>query len=204
MLVLMGGGTASGKTSIATEYAVRIDALLIHHDRYYKDIPHPLGYNFDEPDALDNTLLAEHMALLRAGLPANLPKYDFPSHSRLPETEIVYPKPIIIIEGILVLAIPELVQYADICVFVDAPSDIRLCRRLNRDVLERQRSIESVLAQYLNTVRPMHNLHIEPSKSRAHVQLDGTVPIEQSVRELSDFVSGFQNKQNSRSNIDKY
>ena len=204
MLVLMGGGTASGKTSIATEYAARIDALLIHHDRYYKDIPHPLGYNFDEPDALDNNLLAEHMALLRAGLPANLPKYDFPSHSRLPETEIVYPKPIIIIEGILVLAIPELTQYADICVFVDAPSDIRLCRRLNRDVLERQRSIESVLAQYLNTVRPMHNLHIEPSKSKAHVQLDGTVPIEQSVRELSDFVSGFQNKQNSRSNIDEY
>ena len=202
MLVLMGGGTASGKTSIATEYAAQIDDLLIHHDRYYKDIPHPLGYNFDEPDALDNSLLAQHMALLQAGFPAKLPKYDFPSHSRLLETEIVYPKPIIIIEGILVLAIPELVQYADICVFVDAPSDIRLCRRLKRDVLERQRSIESVLAQYLNTVRPMHNLHIEPSKSKAHVKLDGTVPIEQSVRQLSDYVSGYHTKQNSRSTND--
>ena len=85
---------------------------------------------FDEPDALDNALLAEHMAQLRAGQPAHLPKYDFPSHFRLPETECVYPKPIIIIEGILVLAIPELVKHADICVFVDAPADIRLCRRL--------------------------------------------------------------------------
>ena len=188
MLLLMGGGTASGKTSIASEYAAQIDALLIHHDRYYRDIPHPLGYNFDEPDALDNALLAEHMAQLRAGQPAHLPKYDFPSHSRLPETECVYPKPIIIIEGILVLAIPELVKHADICVFVDAPADIRLCRRLNRDVLERQRSIESVLSQYLNTVRPMHNLHIEPSRASANIELNGTVPISESVRHLASFV----------------
>ena len=126
MLLLMGGGTASGKTSIASEYAAKIDALLIHHDRYYRDIPHPLGYNFDEPKALDNELLAEHMKLLRSGKPAQLPLYDFPSHARLPETEQVFPKPIIIIEGILVLAIPELVQHADICAFVDAPRSLRI------------------------------------------------------------------------------
>ena len=199
MLLLMGGGTASGKTSIASEYAAKIDALLIHHDRYYRDIPHPLGYNFDEPEALDNDLLAEHMKRLRAGKPAQLPCYDFPSHARLPETEQVFPKPIIIIEGILVLAIPELVQHADICVFVDAPADIRLCRRLNRDVLERQRSIESVLSQYLNTVRPMHNLHIEPSKSLADIVLDGTIPISESVDKLGKFVS-FYSDHNSKVN----
>ena len=195
MLLLMGGGTASGKTSIASDYAAKVDALLIHHDRYYRDIPHPSGYNFDEPEALDNALLAEHMQLLNAGKAADLPCYDFPSHSRLERTERVYPKPLIIIEGILVLAIPELVQHADLCVFVEAPADIRLCRRLNRDVLERQRSIESVLSQYLNTVRPMHNLHIEPSRSIANIVLDGTIPISESVSRLIDFVNSYQTKE---------
>lgn len=188
MLLLMGGGTASGKTSIASDYAKKVDALLIHHDRYYRDIPHPLGYNFDEPKALDNELLSQHMHHLSLGQPVDLPVYDFPSHSRLKKTERVYPKPIIIIEGILVLAIPELIQHADICVYVDAAADVRLCRRLRRDVLERQRSIDSVLEQYLNTVRPMHNQYIEPSKSLANLVLNGLAPIEKSVEELDEFL----------------
>lgn len=192
MLLLMGGGTASGKTTIASDYADQVGALLIHHDRYYRDIPHPLGYNFDEPEALDNELLSQHMHRLSLGYPVDLPVYDFPSHSRLKKTERVYPKPIIIIEGILVLAIPELTQHADICVYVEAPADVRLCRRLRRDVLERQRSIDSVLEQYLNTVRPMHNQYIEPSKSLANLVLNGMAPIKESVEELGLFVKNKQ------------
>lgn len=189
MLLLMGGGTASGKTSIASAYATQVEALLIHHDRYYRDIPHPLGYNFDEPAALDNELLAHHMHQLSIGQPADLPVYDFPSHARLKQTERVYPKSIIIVEGILVLAIPELVRYADACVYVEAPADIRLCRRLGRDVLQRQRSVESVLNQYINTVRPMHEKHIEPSKKNASLILDGTIPISKSVEQLESFIT---------------
>ena len=180
-IVLIAGGTASGKTTIAKEVAHRIDAVLIHHDRYYKDIPHPRGYNFDEPDALDNMLLAQHIRQLKNGQSADLPIYDFPTHSRLPQTETIQPRPIIIIEGILVLSDPELRSLGDLCVFVDAPADIRLTRRIRRDVLERGRDVESVLEQYLNTVRPMHNIHIAPCQEYTSVLLDGTVPISQSA-----------------------
>ena len=180
-IVLIAGGTASGKTTIAKNLAKRIDAVLIHHDRYYKDIPHPRGYNFDEPDALDNMLLAKHIRQLKAGQSANLPIYDFPTHSRLPQMEPINPRPIIIIEGILVMSDPELRALGDLCVFVDAPADIRLTRRIRRDVLERGRDVESVLEQYLNTVRPMHNIHIAPCQEYTSILLDGTVPISQSA-----------------------
>ena len=180
-IVLITGGTASGKTTIAKDLAKRIDAVLIHHDRYYKDIPHPRGYNFDEPDALDNMLLAKHIRQLKAGQAANLPIYDFPTHSRLPQTETITPRPIIIIEGILVMSDPELRALGDLCVFVDAPADIRLTRRIRRDVLERGRDVESVLEQYLNTVRPMHNIHIAPCQEYTSILLDGTVPVSQSA-----------------------
>jgi uridine kinase len=107
----------------------------------------------------------------------------------------VHPRPIIIIEGILVLAIPEIVQYADACVYVDAPADIRLCRRLRRDVLERKRNVDSVLEQYLNTVRPMHEKHIEPSMKNAQLLLDGTVPIAKSVEKLDAFINDLKKNQ---------
>ena len=188
-ILLMAGGTASGKTTIATELASQQNAVLIHHDRYYKDIPHPRGYNFDEPAALENDLLVQHVRTLKAGLPADLPVYNFATHSRMPQTERIFPSPLIIVEGILVMSIPELRALADLCVFVDAPADIRLIRRIKRDVVERGRDVEGVLSQYLSTVRPMHELHIEPCKEKASLFLDGTSPIQHSIDHIHKALS---------------
>ena len=184
IILLMAGGTASGKTTIASALSKRLNAVLIHHDRYYKDIPHPRGYNFDEPAALENTLLAKHIRQLKEGKQADLPIYDFATHSRSERTETISPSPLIIVEGILVMSVPQLQTLADICVYVDAPADIRLVRRMRRDIVERGRDVEGVLSQYLLTVRPMHELHIEPCKEQASLILDGTTPIEENVETL--------------------
>lgn len=183
-ILLMAGGTASGKTTIASALSKKLNAVLIHHDRYYKDIPHPRGYNFDEPDALENTLLAKHIRQLKDGEQADLPVYNFATHSRSKQTETIFPSPIIIVEGILVMSVPELRTLADVCVYVDAPADIRLVRRMRRDIVERGRDVEGVLSQYLTTVRPMHELHIAPCKDKASLILDGTIPIEENVETL--------------------
>jgi uridine kinase len=189
-IIVIAGGTASGKTSIASTFASKHDCLLIHHDRYYKDIEFPPDANFDEPDALDNTLLASHIALLKQGLSANLPIYHFPTHRRLPTTDLVHPKPLIIVEGILTLAISSITELGDIKVFVDAPDDIRLVRRLQRDVVERGRDVNSVLEQYMHTVRPMHLLHIAPSKKHADLILDGEIPLDLSLAQLEKHIFG--------------
>ncbi|MEC7985196.1 MAG: uridine kinase [Myxococcota bacterium] len=188
-VILIAGGTASGKTTIATAFAAQNPhSVLIHHDRYYKDIPHPRGYNFDEPNALDSAHLAKDIQSLKKGTFAELPVYDFSRHARSMQTERIYPKPIIIVEGILVLAAPELYPLADGCVFVDAPDDIRLIRRIRRDVVERGRNVEGVLEQYLQTVRPMHHQHVLPSKRKASLHLDGQAPVAESVRRLQEYI----------------
>ena len=183
-ILLMAGGTASGKTTIASALSKKLNAVLIHHDRYYKDIPHPRGYNFDEPAALENTLLAKHIRQLKEGKQADLPVYDFATHSRSTQTETISPSPIIIVEGILVMSVPALRELADICVYVEAPADIRLVRRMRRDIVERGRDVEGVLSQYLLTVRPMHELHIAPCKDKASIVLDGTTSIEENIETL--------------------
>ncbi len=133
----------------------------------------PLDYhrvaNFDHPDALDNDLLVHHVRKLKAGEGIDLPLYDFKTNSRLHETRRVEPKPIVIIEGILIFAESRLLEQMDIKVFVDTPDDIRFIRRLRRDVAERGRTVESVIEQYLGTVRPMHMQFVEPSKRYADV-----------------------------------
>lgn len=192
MVILIGGGTASGKTTIARSYVEQekkagVQApLLIHHDRYYRDIQNPVGHNFDEPAALDTHLLIAHLHLLKKGLVAQLPIYDFPSHSRRVETEKVSAPmgSLIIVEGILVHGIAELRALADMVVYVDAPADIRLIRRIKRDAIERGRTLESVLKQYLNTVRPMHERYVSPHNIDLSLTLDGTKPIEVSVNTL--------------------
>ncbi len=188
-IIVIAGGTASGKTSIAAEFSRRHDCLIIHHDRYYKDILFPPDANFDEPDALDNTLLASHLAALKRGESVELPVYDFPTHRRLKTTESVSPKSIIIVEGILTLAATCIANQGDHHVFVEAPDDIRLARRLQRDVVERGRNVQGVLAQYLDTVRPMHLLHVLPSKSNAQLILDGTIPISDSADRLESMMN---------------
>ena len=125
--------------------------------------------NFDHLDALDNDLLVNHVRRLKSGESIELPLYDFKTHSRLNETRTVASKPIVIVEGILIFADPRLLEQMDIKVFVDTPDDIRFIRRLRRDIAERARTVESVIDQYLSTVRPMHMQFVEPSKRHADV-----------------------------------
>ena len=173
-LVVIAGGTASGKSTAAVAAAARIpNCVLIPHDRYYRDIPNPRGYNFDHPAALETSLLVEHLQALRAGRSAALPIYDFATHRRKAETETVAPADVVLVEGILTLAYAPLTEMADLCVFVDTPDDLRLVRRIRRDLRERGRTIDSVLDQYLDTVRPMHEQFVAPSRGVADLVLSG-------------------------------
>jgi uridine kinase len=171
------GGTGAGKTTISNAILERIGShriAYIPHDAYYKDIKGiPLTQsdvrNFDHPDALDTALLIEHILQLQNWQPAHIPVYDFTHHQRTSESLIVQPQPIILVEGILTLSEPTLRALFDIKIFVDIDADIRFIRRLQRDIAERGRSIESVINQYLSTVRPMHLQFVEPSRRYADV-----------------------------------
>jgi uridine kinase len=172
VIIGIAGGTGSGKTTVAATICNRVgrDRIeWISHDSYYRDFKdldpesrHRI--NFDHPDSLETSLLARHLDALIAGEVVETPIYDFTSHARMDRTQRVEPKKVVIVEGILVLAEPELRRRIDIKLFVDTPPDIRFVRRLVRDVQTRGRSLESVVHQYLHTVRPMHEEFVEPSK----------------------------------------
>lgn len=185
-VVVISGGTASGKTTIAQALAARLGdrALLVSHDRYYRDVADPLDHNYDEPGALDTALLVEHLRALRDHQPVTLPIYHFPIHRRLPEVDVVSPRPVILIEGLFVLGDPAVRAQADLMVFVEAESDLRLARRLRRDVIERGWNIEQVLTRYLRDVREGYRRFIRPSRAYANVILDGEGPVEDSVTAL--------------------
>jgi uridine kinase len=177
MIIGISGGTGSGKTTVAKSILESVnaqDVVFIQQDSYYrnlKDLPLDFRHtaNFDHPDALDNDLLVHHIKKLKTGHAVELPLYDFKAQMRLSETVLIDPKPIIIIEGILIFYEPRLLELMDIKVFVDTPDDIRFIRRLRRDVAERGRTVESVIEQYLVNVRPMHMQFVEPSKRYADV-----------------------------------
>jgi uridine kinase len=177
MIIGISGGTGSGKTTVANRILESVSAdevVFIQQDLYYCDLKDmPLDYrgaaNFDHPDAVDNELLINHLKKLHAGEAVELPIYDFRTHSRLPATTRIEPKPIVIVEGILIFAEPRLLEQMDIKVFVDTPDDIRFIRRLRRDIAERGRTVDSVIEQYMATVRPMHVQFVEPSKRFADV-----------------------------------
>jgi uridine kinase len=177
MIIGISGGTGSGKTTVANRILESVSAdevVFIQQDLYYRNLKDmPLDYrnaaNFDHPDALDNDLLINHLKKLRSGEPVELPIYDFRTHNRLPGTTRIESKPIVILEGILIFAEPRLREQLDIKVFVDTPDDIRFIRRLRRDIAERGRTLDSVIEQYIATVRPMHIQFIEPSKRYADV-----------------------------------
>ena len=177
MIIGISGGTGSGKTTVAESILKSVnaqDVVFIQQDSYYRNLKDlPLDFretaNFDHPDALDNDLLVHHVRKLKAGSAVELPLYDFKAHMRLAETVLIEPKPIVIIEGILIFSDSRLLEQMDIKVFVDTPDDIRFIRRLRRDVAERGRTVESVIEQYLVTVRPMHMQFVEPSKRYADV-----------------------------------
>ena len=177
MIIGICGGTGSGKTTVANrilESVSKDEVIFLQQDSYYRNLDElPLDMrnvvNFDHPDAIDNDSLVEHLRALKRGEAVELPLYDFKTHSRREETLHMEPRPIIIIEGILIFAEQRLLDEMDIKVYVDTPDDIRFIRRLRRDVAERGRTAESVIEQYLSTVRPMHMQFVEPSKRYADV-----------------------------------
>jgi uridine kinase len=177
VIIGIGGGSGSGKTTVAERILSNVDqshVAVLQQDSYYRnlgDMPLELRHqiNFDHPDALDNSLFTNHIRALRAGEAIDMPVYDFAHHARKAETVRVQPRPIIIVEGILIFVDAAVRELMDIKIFVDTAADIRFIRRLNRDVSQRERSVESVIHQYLSTVRPMHEQFVEPSKRYADV-----------------------------------
>ncbi len=177
VVIGIAGGTGSGKTTIANVILERVGAgniAFLPHDAYYKDLGnlpevHKELRNFDHPDALESELLIEHLETLRTWTPVDIPIYDFTTHSRTKKTKRVEPKPVILVDGILIFAEPALKDLFDVKIFVDTPADVRFIRRLQRDIAERERTVESVISQYQTTVRPMHEEFVEPSKRHADV-----------------------------------
>ena len=175
VIIGIAGGTGSGKTTVARAIYDRVgpDRIeWISHDSYYRNFDglpaeERAKINFDHPDSLESELLTRHLDVLCKGSSVEVPVYDFATHSRKTETQRVEPRKVIIVEGILVLAEAELRKRIDIKLFVDTPADIRFVRRLMRDIEARGRSLPSVVQQYMNTVRPMHEEFVEPSKRHA-------------------------------------
>lgn len=175
IIVGIAGGTGSGKTTVARAIYDRVgrDRIeWISHDSYYRDfeglsLEERQHINFDHPDSLETELLARHLDVLTKGSAVEVPIYDFAAYARKTETQRVEPRKVVIVEGILVLAEPELRKRIDIKLFVDTPPDIRFVRRLMRDISARGRTVESVVEQYVSAVRPMHEEFVEPSKRYA-------------------------------------
>ncbi len=173
----VAGGTASGKTTVSRriwEAVGRERIAYLQHDNYYKDQSHLTPQdraltNYDHPESLESSLMVRHLRELRAGRPVDIPVYDFSVHNRSKETLRVHPAKVVLVEGILIFAEPALLELMDMRIFVDTDADIRFIRRLRRDMVERGRSLDSVVTQYLATVRPMHMEFVEPSKRYADV-----------------------------------
>lgn len=170
----VAGGTGSGKTTLTRSLLETFGnkSTVLFMDNYYKEhvdktFEERAAQNFDAPEAFDIELLHDHIRTLKAGTPIDSPLYNFTDHNRSEETLTIDPTPVLIVEGILLFAEPRLCDLLDIRLFVDADADVRILRRIRRDVVERGRSLESVEAQYLETVKPMHELYVEPSKRKA-------------------------------------
>ena len=171
----IAGGTGSGKTTITRRILDEFggDVSVLYHDNYYKrhdDIPFAerKKLNYDHPNAFDTPLLVQHLDALRAGQPVACPTYDYTVHNRAAETVTVVPAKVVV-EGILIFAEPELRERLDIKIFVDTDADVRILRRIVRDVRDRGRDLESIVTQYLTTVKPMHERYVEPSKKYANI-----------------------------------
>lgn len=177
VIIGIAGGSGSGKSTVISRIVETVGPhriCVLDHDAYYRDLSHlgfneRAGFNFDHPAALETEFMVEQLDALRRWESIQKPVYDFKDHTRRPETLRVDPRPVIIVEGILVLAERELVDRMDIKIFVDAADDVRLLRRIKRDLHERGRFIDSILEQYQRTVRPMHIEFVEPSKRLADV-----------------------------------
>ncbi len=176
LVIGIAGGTGSGKTTLMKNIVARFggQVSVLSHDNYYKrrddlSFEERCKINYDEPGALDTSLLSYHLEQLRCGRAVECPVYDFVQHNRSDETLLIQPNRVIIVEGIMIFENQPLRELMDVRIFVDTDADVRLCRRIRRDVNKRGRSLESVLEQYQATVKPMHEKHVEPSKKYAHL-----------------------------------
>ncbi len=184
LCVGISGGSGSGKSTLATSLVQAVGArhaLVMEQDHYYQDLSFHGGLlaeavNFDHPDAVDLELLASHLGTLRQGRPIGRPTYHFPTHTRRPHTVIEEPRPLLIVEGLFTLYHPGVRELLDLRIYVECEADVRLLRRLKRDLIERGRSSTSVLEQYESTVRPSHMDFVEPSKRFAHLIVRGDEP----------------------------
>ena len=171
----IAGGTGSGKTTLTEHLAHHFgsDISVVHHDNYYKrqDAPYEIRclQNYDHPNAFDNDLMVEHIKMLKEGTAVQCPVYSYTDHNRTDDTVEIVPTKVILVEGILIFAIPQLRELLDIKIFVETDADVRILRRALRDVEERGRSMQSVVQQYLTTVKPMHEQFVEPSRKFADI-----------------------------------
>lgn len=190
----VGGGTGSGKTTLSLKLAEFLGpekVLILSQDHYYRDAGHlpaeqRAQQNFDRPEAVDFELLVRHLKRLQAGQGIARPRYDFSRHVRLEGTEPARPRPVILVEGTLVFAAEELVGCFDLKLFVDADPDIRFIRRLRRDIRERGRSVDSIVHQYLQTVRPMHLRFVESAREHADLVISGVDGFEQQLAAVGE------------------
>ena len=176
LIVGVVGGSGSGKTTVAHAIAESVEAgaMVLDQDAYYRDLAHLTlderrRINFDHPDSIDTELFVAHLEALAAGEPVDKPTYDFAAHTRAAETVQIEPGRVVVVDGILLFVDPRLRRMFDLRIYVDVADDVRFIRRLLRDLTERGRSLESVIEQYLDTVRPMHLEFVEPSRRHADV-----------------------------------
>ena len=189
LLIGVAGGTGSGKTLLTTTLAARyarVGVCIIDQDSYYHDQSHlspgeRSRVNFDQGSAIDHSLLFDHLQRLLAGQAIKKPRYDFATHTRQPESDLVSTRPVIFLEGLFALWDADCRSLMDLRVYVEAEADIRFIRRLRRDILERGRTVESVVEQYLRTVRPMHQLYVEPTRAYADIVVDNSDRIDPAV-----------------------
>lgn len=182
LVVGIAGGTGSGKSTFARRLIWAMGpeaAVVVSQDNYYRDLAGMsmtarARVNFDHPDSIDADLLASHVSALKAGEVIDMPRYDFVRHTRHAEGQQLVSKPVVIVEGILVFVWPQLRELLDVKIFVDADSDLRLLRRVRRDIADRGRDLESVLTQYAATVRPMHEQYVAPSRAEADLIVPGS------------------------------
>lgn len=192
-LIGIAGGTASGKSTLARRLAralTDVRCATVSQDNYYRDlsglsVEARAAVNFDHPESIDAALFAEHLQELRAGRPITAPRYDFAHHARVSGGDLIEPRPVILVEGILVFIFPEVAEQLDVKIYVETPDDIRLARRVQRDIAERGRDVDGVLRQYLQTVRPMHETFGEQSRRQADLIVPGSGDNQTVVRMLA-------------------
>jgi len=193
VLVVISGGTASGKSTLTNAFAAQVDALHIRHDDYYFDVPAAdRNYNFDHPDALESDLLVKNLRALLQGQSVALPQYEFRTHTRSPIPRPVEPHPLILVEGILALGLADVRALASLRVFVHADEEVRRTRRIQREISSWGRNHEEAIYRWNNTVKPMHDRFVEPARSHADLVISGEQPLALGLEQLAAAITGLR------------